>query len=130
MRAGAGGSCRSARRSVQDEKSRGRARDGGRATWLAQHDLVDVAPHPAFARLERPHDRMGCRLEVLGGVLVDRAVAATDVATRQAHAQMDPGITGLQALLTPVRAWTNRPDLILVRARCHGRFLSAPRVAR
>ena len=40
---------------------------------------------------------------MLGGVPIRRIVAAADVAARQAQAQMDPAVTGLQALLAATR---------------------------
>jgi hypothetical protein len=43
-------------------------------------------------------------VEVLGGVLVLRRVAASDVAALQAKAQMDPGVMHLKALLAALAA--------------------------
>ena len=40
---------------------------------------VHVAPLPALARLDRAHHRVAAGLEMRGGVLVLRAVAAADV---------------------------------------------------
>src|SRR5438105_1087499 len=48
-------------------------------SFKLQHDLVDVAPAPVLAGLERGHDGMLRRAEVLGGVLVLRLVATPDV---------------------------------------------------
>ena len=48
--------------------------------------LVDVAPAPVFARLERLDDRVVGRPKVLGGVFVRRRVAAADMPARQALA--------------------------------------------
>src|SRR4051794_8814714 len=67
-------------------------------------DLIHIAPAPVFARLERLDDRMASGVEVLGGVLVLRGVAAADVPANQALAQVDPGVPDLQAILTPVGA--------------------------
>src|SRR4051812_26636115 len=66
--------------------------------------FIDVAPAPAFARLERSDDRMLRRMEMLGGVLVLGVVAAADVATGPAKAQVHPGVAHLQAFLATVGA--------------------------
>src|SRR6266581_2337328 len=65
-------------------------------------DLVDVAPAPAFPRLERGDDRMPGLLEMLGGVLVLRVVAASDVPARPAQAKMHPGVSRGEAFLAAV----------------------------
>src|SRR5437867_9833524 len=65
-------------------------------------DLVDVAPAPAFPRLERGDDRMPGLLEMLGGVLVLRVVAASDVSARPAQAKMHPGVSRGEAFLAAV----------------------------
>jgi len=70
---------------------------------LRPDDLVDVAPLPIFAWLGAFDDRMFRRVKMLGGVLIFRTVAATHVATVQTFAQMDPGVTDLQAIFTTVR---------------------------
>src|SRR6266446_6929842 len=65
-------------------------------------DLVDVAPAPALPRLERGDDRMPGLLEVLGGVLVLRVVAAADVPAFPAQAKMHPGVPRREAFLAAV----------------------------
>src|SRR6267143_6893119 len=65
-------------------------------------DLVNVAPAPALPRLERGDDRMPGFLEMLGGVLVLRIVAAADVPARPAQAQMHPGVSRREAFLAAV----------------------------
>src|SRR5205807_657239 len=52
--------------------------------------LVDVAPVPVLARLERPDDRVARCQEVAGGVPAGRVVAAADVAALLADAEVDP----------------------------------------
>jgi hypothetical protein len=47
-------------------------------------DLIDEAPTPVFARLDRSHDGMFGRVEMFGRVFVLRRIAATDVATDHA----------------------------------------------
>jgi hypothetical protein len=55
-------------------------------------------------------------MEVLSGVLVFRGIATTNVTADQAEAQMDPGISDLQALLAAVRRPRgNVADLIQMR---------------
>jgi hypothetical protein len=44
-----------------------------------QYELVDIAPAPILSGLERGHDRMPSRPEMLGGVPVLRSVATPDV---------------------------------------------------
>ena len=47
---------------------------------------------------------MLCGVIVLRGVLVLRVVAATDMAAGPTEAQMDPGVTALEAFLAAVGA--------------------------
>src|SRR5882762_2711872 len=65
-------------------------------------DLVDIAPAPAFPGLERGDDRMPGLLEMLGGVLVLRVVAASDMTARPAQAKMQPGVSRREAFLAAV----------------------------
>src|SRR5437867_6970354 len=67
-------------------------------------DLVDVAPAPAFPRLERGDDRMPGLLEMLGGVLVLRVVAASDVPARPAQAKVHPAVSHCEAFLATIGA--------------------------
>jgi hypothetical protein len=69
-----------------------------------EHDLVDVAPAPGLSGLTRLHDGMTYVMEMRGRVLVLGLVAAANFAAHQAHAQVVPGVTDLEALLTTVRA--------------------------
>jgi len=46
------------------------------------------------------------------GMFVFRIVAAADVATRQAHAQMDPGVARLQAFFAAVGVALAGHDLV------------------
>jgi hypothetical protein len=59
------------------------------------HDLVDVTPSPVFARLKGSHNGVLSLSEVLRGVPVLGGVAAADVATSFAEAQMNPQIAHL-----------------------------------
>ena len=65
-------------------------------TWdplvhVIQYDLVYVAPPPILTGLEGAHDGVAGAMEMLGGVLTGRLVAAADVAALQAQAKMNPG---------------------------------------
>ena len=61
-------------------------------------DLLDEAPRPLLARLERADYRVPARPGVLGGVAVGGVVAAADVAAGQADAQVQPGLADRQAV--------------------------------
>ena len=52
------------------------------------------------------------RVEVLGGMLILRGVAAADVPTSLADAQMHPGIPECQTFFTTIRAGCNLVDQI------------------
>jgi hypothetical protein len=62
-----------------------------------QIDFVDVAPAPVFATLGGLDEGMAGLVEVGAGVAVFRRVATAHLAAFQAHAQVDPGIAGLEA---------------------------------
>ena len=62
-------------------------------------------------------------VKVFGGVLVLGRVAATDIAADKAHAQVDPGIAGLHALLTNMLVRFSYFDLIEVGTFFWHRFL-------
>src|SRR5690242_2440017 len=56
----------------------------------AQGDVVDVAPAPVLAWLERADDRVLVGARVGGRVAVGRVVAAADVPAFEADAQVQP----------------------------------------
>src|SRR5919198_5748417 len=80
------------------------------------HELIDIAPEPVLARLERLHERVAGGVEMLGGMLVLRRVTAADVPANEALAQVDPRLSRFQAVLAAVRARRHIPDLVQVRA--------------
>jgi hypothetical protein len=87
--------------------------------WLRhrQLHLIDVAPRPAFARLERRNDRMRHPMEMFGRVAARRAVATPDVAARQTETQMHPTRSGRQALFTSRRSgrnWLERDQVFTI----------------
>src|SRR2546423_6008928 len=101
-------------------------RDAARPRLLCRlhHDLIDIAPQPVLARLERLHKRVAGGMEMLGGMLVLRRVTAADVPADEALAQMDPGISRFQAVLASVRARRHIMDFVQVRAGCRRHYLS------
>src|SRR5487761_455811 len=96
-------------------------RDGtaDRPPRRVEHDLVLVAPAPVLARFERPDDRMPGAPEMLGRVLVRRAVAATHGTARHAVAQVHPRVPCREAVFTPLGAGGNLADLLEMCAFVH-----------
>jgi hypothetical protein len=92
---------------------------------LFEVDAINVTPAPIFARLEGLDDGVMRRMKMFGGVLVFGAIAAADVATGEAEAEMDPGVAGLQAVFAALGAGFDGADFIDVFA-CgrHERFAS------
>src|SRR6266478_415222 len=70
-----------------------------RAGGRLHHQLIDKTPAPVLARLEAAGDRMMDFPEVLGGVLVERVVAAADMTARQAETRVHPVAPHRQAFL-------------------------------
>src|SRR5260221_7112469 len=62
-------------------------------------DLVYITPNPGFAGLDRADKGMVRIVKVFSGVFVLGRVAATGMPADEAHAQMDPGSAGLNAVL-------------------------------
>src|SRR5919202_2483625 len=78
-----------------------------------------VAPAPVLAGLERAHDRVTLVVGVLAGVPVGRGVTAEHLAAAEADSQVDPPVTGHQALLAALDLGARRRlhrDLIQVGA--------------
>jgi hypothetical protein len=93
------------------------ARRGITSSLTAQSidvDLIDVAPFPIFAWLERLDYRVIRLMEVPGGVLVFGIIAAADVPARQADAQVNPAIARFEAIFTTPRARLNLVNHIQV----------------
>src|SRR5215218_6148351 len=70
---------------------------------VEQH-FVDIAPAPTFRRIVPFDHGMAGGVEVRGGVLVRRIVAAADMAAAAADPQMQPLASAFQALLATERA--------------------------
>lgn len=73
--------------------------------------LIDVAPTPILTSFERLDDRVLSRMEVLGRVLILRAVATTNMAADHTEPEMYPIIADLQAFFTAPRARGNLLNL-------------------
>src|SRR5690349_7373390 len=86
-----------------------------------ESDLVEVAPAPVLARLERADDRVLGRALMGGRVAVRRVVAATDVPALQADAEVQPLAPDAQAVLAAgdLRGQLAELDLVEVRADGH-----------
>jgi hypothetical protein len=85
-----------------------------------EHDLVDVTPAPVFAGLEGLDNRVVGRVEMPGRMLVFRRVAAADVSTNEALAQMHPGVANFQTILAAVCAGGDISYLVKMSTRlCH-----------
>src|SRR5258705_5536129 len=85
---------------------------------IEQH-FVDIAPAPAFRRIVAFDHGMAGGMEMRGGVLVWRIVAAADMAAAAADPQMQPLASALQALLAAERA---RPHRLNAGDMAAGRF--------
>jgi hypothetical protein len=58
---------------------------------------VDVAPHPAFARFDGPHQWMLAPMEMFGCALVFGRVTTSNIAALQAKPKMDPPVPHFDA---------------------------------
>jgi hypothetical protein len=90
---------------------------------LAGLDLVHVTPDPAFSRLDGADQRMLRFMEVLGGMLVLRRVAAANMAAYETQTQVNPRVAGLNAVLTDMFVGFSDFDLIKVGTLFRHRFL-------
>src|SRR5690242_6518480 len=86
-----------------------------------QPELVSVTPSPVLIWLEGLHDRVVGRVEMLGGMLILRLIAAADMPAFKADSQVYPGVADFQAILTPISARCDLTYLIKVTTLlCHG----------
>jgi hypothetical protein len=67
--------------------------------------LVNIAPAPGLAGLQRLNDGMVRLVKVLGGVLARRTVTAAYMAAGEAEPQVHPPAAGREALLTAWCPW-------------------------
>src|SRR5712692_5371534 len=119
--AGTGYSCirgtdSSAAATVETMASANKARPRTRnlISSLFHHQLIHITPSPTFPWLNRADDGMAGRVKVLRGVFVLRGIAAADVATGEAHSQMDPAVLHSQTLFAAGSARLDVSDLIEV----------------
>jgi hypothetical protein len=73
--------------------------------------LIDVAPAPVFSGLEGLDDGVLRLMEMLGGVLVGRAVATADVSADEAEAKVNPLSADLEAVFAAVGRWGDVANL-------------------
>ena len=57
---------------------------GRLAVRETEYDLIDITPAPSFGRIVAFDDRVASGVEMLGGMLVGRVIAAADMATSPA----------------------------------------------
>jgi len=81
---------------------------------LFEIDLINVAPTPFFAGLERFYDGVLGGVEVLCGVFVFGVIATANVPADHAEAEMHPGIAYFQAIFAPFCAWGDLSDFFEV----------------
>jgi hypothetical protein len=79
---------------------------------FAGNHFVDVAPDPFFSGLDRAHHGMAGVMEMFGGMLVLRRIAATHIPADHAHPEMNPSVPKFDALCTNVNV--GRPELDLI----------------
>src|SRR6202035_5834390 len=75
-----------------------------------EQNFIHVTPAPAFGRIVAFDDGMSGGVEMLGGMLVGRIVAAADMTAAAADPQMQPFAADLQALLATERTWRDVAD--------------------
>src|ERR1700677_882852 len=93
---------------------------------LVEIRLIDVAPTPVFSWFDGSHDRMPGFVEVGRGMGVPGGIAAANLAALQAHAEVNPGISGFETLLATLGARLHLLHMIFcVRTRfcAHGILL-------
>ena len=82
-------------------------------------DLIDEAPRPIFAGLEWTDDRVPGPTGMCRGMSVGGRVAATDMAARQAHSEMDPRRADQEAVFASISRRRDVMHLIEVAANKH-----------
>src|SRR5712691_8441238 len=89
-----------------------------RGSWAAglrlvrwrQQFVIEIAPAPGFAGLDRPDDGVTAALMMGSRVPVPRVVAAADVTARHAYPQVNPHHSDAQAVLAAGGARTDGLD--------------------
>jgi hypothetical protein len=90
-----------------------------KASGEIEFDLIHIAPAPAFARLDRFHDRVLHGVEVLCRVLVLGRIAAAYMAAYHALSQVNPSVPQFDALAAHPLGRFHVLNLIQVRALFH-----------
>ena len=75
-----------------------------------EQDFIHIAPAPSFGRIIAFDNGMSGGVEMFGGMLVGRIVAAADMPATAADPQMQPFAADLQALLATERTWRDVAD--------------------
>ena len=85
-----------------------------------EEELVNITPPPVLPWPERLNDRVTGCMEMLGGVLILRIVAAADMPAFKADAQVYPGVADFQAILAPISARCDLTYLVkMTTLLCH-----------
>src|SRR5260370_7716837 len=82
---------------------------GGHSSEV-KFDLIDIAPAPILAGLERFDDGVLGGMEMLGGVLIFGRIAAPHVPAGEAQAQGYPLVPHLQPFLAPAALHPSPPN--------------------
>lgn len=69
------------------------------------HDLVEIAPAPAFGRVIALDNRMSRGVKMRRRMLAYGLIAASDMAAFPAQAKMHPFLANLQAFFATKRPW-------------------------
>jgi hypothetical protein len=75
-------------------------------------DFIYVAPGPGFAGLNGADQRVLATVKMFGGMFILRRIAAADVSTLEAQAQMNPSVPGFHAVLANVLVRLGKLHLI------------------
>ncbi len=62
------------------------------SSGLFHEQVIHITPSPIFPWFDRADDGMAGRVKMLRGVFVLGGITASDVATGEAHSQMDPAV--------------------------------------
>jgi hypothetical protein len=86
-------------------------------------DFVHVTPHPGLSRLDRAHQWVFGVVKVLGRMLIFGRITTGRMSANQAHAEVDPGVAGLDAVFAYMLIRCSYFDLVKVRAYFSHKFL-------
>jgi hypothetical protein len=86
--------------------------------------LIHITPNPFLSRLNRAHHGMMDMMKMLGGMLVLRRIATPHFAAHHTHAQVNPIVANLDAILAHVHI--GRGDFNLIQMLAFTRHGSSP----